>query len=189
MDFKLIEDELSDYKAKKLNKKIHKEPNFRQLSSIIEQKRDLHSSNFCNYFREPVAILNDDRYQDFYHLCRLLVEEFSMHRDELVDPDWIEAIRHSNGLNATVIETDLKQIPGDNQVCDEGLLKSILNRFKNMDYLWKLISQDSILCEIFLIPMSCVIEYQGITCYFVADFEPTQSNKSGNFDVDYSQYF
>lgn len=39
-----------------------------------------------------------------------------------------------------ILPSDLKQIPGNSNICDEGLLKKCLNKVKNLDYIWKTIT-------------------------------------------------
>ena len=49
-------------------------------------------------------------------------------------------------------------------------MKSYLNKLKNQDYIWKIISNDLTLSKIFLIPMSCIVEFQGVIAYFSCVF-------------------
>ncbi len=54
-----------------------------------------------------------------------LVQNFE---DEVAMNKWVKHISNSNGVEVKIIRTEIKQIPGNSNICDEGLLKRYLNR-------------------------------------------------------------
>lgn len=61
---------------------------------------------------------------------------------------------------------------------------------KNADYIWKIVSRDEILCEIFVMPMTCIVEFQGVLMYFCCNFNSMPENMGDRErGQDFSRYF
>lgn len=54
-----------------------------------------------------------------------LVQNFE---DEVAINKWVNHISNNNGVEVKIIKSEIKQIPGNSNICDEGLLKRYLNR-------------------------------------------------------------
>jgi hypothetical protein len=63
-------------------------------------------------------------------------------------------------------------VKNENYICDGALTKMAMNNLKNLEYLYEVIGNDTSLMSTFYIPMACVINYKGYTCFVTSKTFP-----------------
>jgi hypothetical protein len=67
---------------------------------------------------------------------------------------------------------ELKNVKNENYICDGALTKMAMNNLKNLEYLYDVIRKDASLIDTFYIPMACVVNYKGYTCFVTSKIVP-----------------
>ena len=67
---------------------------------------------------------------------------------------------------------ELKEAASNTFICDQTASKFINALFKNIDYLYSVISSDPLLRSCFSLPMNCLVKYKGHCCLVTSRIEP-----------------
>jgi hypothetical protein len=88
--------------------------------------------------------------------------------------------------------TDVRGVGNQAYVCDESMAKVVSRMFKNMDYMYQIISQDELLRTVFVIPVNCLVKYKGFSCLVTSKIDPRQDseyNISNEYGMSITQIF
>jgi hypothetical protein len=66
----------------------------------------------------------------------------------------------------------MKNIGNQTYVCEEGVSEIIEGIFKNMEFVYHVVSDDELLKRLFSIPMACMVSYKGHQCLVRAKIDP-----------------